>query len=84
MTEAENAALDLLREMRQMLVNMHDAGAAKDGEIASLKAQLDALHSSTDSATAFAEVRVWFDSFRSAVAPAPAAPASEPASEPSA
>lgn len=81
MTEAEQAALDLLREMQQMLVDMHDAGTAKDTENASLKAQLDAIHSSTDAATAVAEARDWFDSFRNAVMPPPAAPASDPAAE---
>jgi hypothetical protein len=40
MTDAETAALDLLRGMQQMLVEQHDAAARKDSEIASLNAQI--------------------------------------------
>lgn len=82
MTEAEQAALDLLREMQQMLVDQHDAGARKDNEIASLNAQITAMQAapSEDAWVAVAQVREWFLAFRNAVAPAPAAP-SEPAEE---
>jgi hypothetical protein len=83
MTEAEQAALDLLREMQQMLVDQHDASARKDSEIASLTAQLTAMQAqpaSDEAWVAVAQVKEWFLAFRNAVAPVPAAP-SEPAAE---
>jgi hypothetical protein len=81
MTEAEQAALDLLRDMQQMLVEQHDASARKDSEIASLTAQLAAMQAqpaSDEAWVAVAQVKEWFLAFRNAVAPA-AAPVEAPA-----
>lgn len=77
MTEAEQAALDLLREMRETLLTLHEANMEKNSEISSLKDQMAAFQTA-DAQTAVAQEREWFDAFRSAVMPAPAAPAKEP------
>lgn len=79
MTEAEQAALDLLAEQRQMLVAMHTTSIEKNSEISSLKEQIAAFQTA-DAQTAVAQEREWFDAFRDAVFP-PAAPMEQPAEE---
>lgn len=79
MTEAEQAALDLLAEMRQALVAMHSSTIEKNSEISSLREQL-ATFQTADAQTAVAQEREWFDAFRAAVFPAPA-PVEQPADE---
>jgi hypothetical protein len=82
MTEAETAALDLLRDMQQMLVEQHDANARKDSELASLTAQLTAMLRPKRAAPAWVaatQVKEWFLAFRNAVASAPTAPSEPPA-----
>jgi signal transduction histidine kinase len=81
MTEAEQAALDLLRDMRETLLSLHEANMEKNSEISSLKDQMAAFQTA-DAQTAVAQEREWFDAFRSAVMPAPAAPVEVPAEEP--
>lgn len=76
MTEAEQAALDLLAEMRQTMVAMHGSAIAKDSEISSLKEQLAAFQT-PDAQAAVAQEREWFDAFRAAVFPAPGEPPAE-------
>jgi len=80
MTEAEQAALDLLRDMRETLLALHEANMEKNSEISSLKDQMAAFQTA-DAQTAVAQEREWFDAFRSAVMPAPA-PVEVPAEEP--
>ncbi len=72
MTEAEQAALDLLAEMRQTLVAMRESAIAKDNENSSLKEQISTFQTA-DAQTAVAQEREWFDAFRAAVFPAPVA-----------
>lgn len=76
MTEAEQAALDLLAEQRQMLVAMHTISIEKNSEISSLKEQLAAFQTA-DAQIAVAQEREWFDAFRDAVFP-PAASVEQP------
>jgi signal transduction histidine kinase len=71
MTDAEQAALDLIAEMRQTMLALHEANMEKNSEISSLKEQMAAFQTA-DAQTAVAQEREWFDAFRSAVMPAPA------------
>jgi len=78
MTDAEQAALDLIDEMTQELVTMKDVGAEKDRQISALNDDLATFQAeASEAAAAVAQRREWFDSFRGAVFPAPA-PAEEP------
>ncbi|CCJ07115.1 hypothetical protein [Methylocystis sp. SC2] len=79
MTEAEQAALDLIAEMRQTMVAMQETAIEKNSEISSLNEQLAAFQT-TDAAAAVAQERDWFDAFRGAVFPVPA-PVAPPAEE---
>ncbi len=53
MTEAEQAALDLLRDMRETLLSLHEANMEKNSEISSLKDQMAAFQ------TADAQLPKW-------------------------
>ncbi|MBS4019893.1 MAG: hypothetical protein KGZ68_16860 [Dechloromonas sp.] len=79
MTEAEQAALDLLAEQRQTMVALHTMTIEKNSEISSLKEQL-ATFQTADAQTAVAQEREWFDAFRDAVFPPPA-PMEQPTEE---
>ncbi len=71
MTEAEQAAIDLLQKMQRKLSEMQDDRAAKDEQLSALTAELTALRASDDAMAAVAEASDWFDAF-CAAADAPA------------
>lgn len=70
MTNAEQAALDLIAEMEQMLIDMKAAADERDRKIAALMDECATLHADwSDASSQVSERRVWFDTFRAAAQP---------------
>lgn len=63
MTEAEQAALDLIDAQQQTLVALHDANSEKDRTIASLNEQVAVFQQPSDAVAAVAQRKEWFDAF---------------------
>ncbi|PPD10296.1 MAG: hypothetical protein CTY36_00445 [Methylocystis sp.] len=73
MTRDEQAARDLIVDMRQMLLTMHEASSEKDREIAALKQDLQNFQTQMVDASLAQfvdEGRQWLDAYRAAVQPA--------------
>lgn len=75
MPEALQAALDLIADMQQLLVDMNDAADEKDRQIAALTEEHASFRAeASDGAGRVAEHRMWFDTFRAARQPPAKAP----------
>lgn len=75
MTRDEQAARDLIVDMRQMLLTMHEDSSEKDREIAALRHDLQNFQTQMVDASLgqfVDEGRQWLDAYRAAVQPAPA------------